>query len=259
MKTPIPVPRLLPLTMVMIGAVLLAKTTSLVRATLLHTETASLIAAAWAGGHEGAEKSEKKEEKATKPEHGKEHGKEEVAKEEPPPPPPVPEGPPPMSESEKKVLLDLRARRQELEDRDAALAARESVLGAAEQKLSARVDELKGLQGKLEALDGNRREQEEHAWQGLVKVYETMKPRDAAVIFNDLAMPVLLAVVDRMKEAKAAAILAAMSPDRARDVTTQLALNRTRAAAALETGDKPAPKGNAAPMTVPAKPPGSGT
>ena len=27
-----------------------------------------------------------------------------------------------------------------------------------------------------------------------------MKPRDAATIFNDLDMPVLLAVVDRMKE-----------------------------------------------------------
>ena len=76
----------------------------------------------------------------------------------------------------------------------------------------------------LETKSGQR---EEAAWQGLVKVYETMKPREAAAIFNDLAMPVLISVLDRMKETKAAAVLAAMAPDRARDVTTQLALTRT--------------------------------
>jgi flagellar motility protein MotE (MotC chaperone) len=54
-----------------------------------------------------------------------------------------------------------------------------------------------------------------------------MKPKDAATIFNDLAMPVLLQVLDRMKDAKAAAIMAAMNPDKARDVTTELAQMRT--------------------------------
>jgi flagellar motility protein MotE (MotC chaperone) len=54
-----------------------------------------------------------------------------------------------------------------------------------------------------------------------------MKPRDAATIFNDLQMPVLLQVLDRMKEAKAAVILAAMNPDKARDVTAELAQMRT--------------------------------
>ena len=66
------------------------------------------------------------------------------------------------------------------------------------------------------------------SWRGLVKVYESMKPRDAAVIFNDLDMPVLLQVVDRMKEAKAAPVLAAMQADKARELTTKLADMRTR-------------------------------
>jgi flagellar motility protein MotE (MotC chaperone) len=41
-------------------------------------------------------------------------------------------------------------------------------------------------------------------------------------------MPVLLQVVDRMKEAKAAPVLAAMQPDKARDLTTKLAQMRTQ-------------------------------
>jgi len=59
-----------------------------------------------------------------------------------------------------------------------------------------------------------------------VKVYEAMKPRDAAAIFNDLDQPVLLQVVDRMKAAKAAPVLAAMQPDKARTLTSKLAALR---------------------------------
>ncbi len=240
----IPTPRLLPITIGMLAVVLGTKSVNLVRTTFTDApageSVAPFIASALASGHEAPAAHGKPEAKhETGGEHGKpakpEHGASEPAKADPPPPP-IPEGPPPMSESERKVLLDLRARRQELEDRESTLSSRESVLGAAEQKLSSRVDELKGLQQKLESLDAGRRQQEDHAWQGLVKVYETMKPRDAAAIFNDLGMPVLLAVIDRMKEAKAAAIMAAMAPDKARDVTTQLAASRTRAAMALETG-----------------------
>jgi len=126
------------------------------------------------------------------------------------------------------VLLELRQRRQDLDERDAALAARESVLAAAEQKLSARVAELQALQKTLEALETARKQREDVSWQGLVKLYEAMKPREAATIFNDLEMPVLLQVVDRMKEAKAAPVLAAMQPDKARDLTAKLAQLRTQ-------------------------------
>jgi flagellar motility protein MotE (MotC chaperone) len=63
-----------------------------------------------------------------------------------------------------------------------------------------------------------------------------MKPRDAAAIFNDLDMPVLLAVVDRMKEAKAAPVLAAMQTEKARQVTAELAQMRARANGAPSGG-----------------------
>lgn len=136
--------------------------------------------------------------------------------------------PPPISDGERAVLLDLRQRRQDLDARDATLASRESILAAVEQKLAARAEELGALQKKLQDLEAARQQREEAGWQGLVKLYEAMKPRDAAVIFNDLQMPVLLPLVDRMKDAKAAPVLAAMNPDKAREVTTGLAQMRTR-------------------------------
>jgi flagellar motility protein MotE (MotC chaperone) len=159
---------------------------------------------------------------------------------------------PPISDGERAVLLDLRARRTELDAREAALASRESVLAAAEARLAARVKELSDLQARLQALEARRAERDEANWRGLVKLYESMKPRDAATIFNDLDLPVLVPILDRMKEAKAAAILGAMQPERARLVTAELAQARARAnavpaAGATPTSSAPAPSGPAAP------------
>ncbi len=64
-------------------------------------------------------------------------------------------------------------------------------------------------------------------WAGLVQTYEAMKPREAAAIFDALDMQVLLQVLDRMQERRAAPVLAAMQPDRARLATQMLAEMRT--------------------------------
>ncbi|CAH2599190.1 conserved protein of unknown function [Rhodovastum atsumiense] len=148
--------------------------------------------------------------------------------EAPAPPQALPQVPP-VSDSERALLLDLRARRTEIEAQASTLGAREAALQAAEKRLAARLDELSALQTRLEALEATRRERGEANWRGLVKLYETMKPRDAATIFNDLDLPVLLAVLDRMKESKAAPVLGFMQPERARLVTAELAQLRLRA------------------------------
>ena len=108
------------------------------------------------------------------------------------------------------------------------MAGREALLAAAERRLSERVEQLTALQTRLEAMEQTRRERDEANWRGLVKTYEAMRPRDAAAIFNELDRTVLMEVLDRMKEAKAGAVLAAMQPERARAATAALAAWRTR-------------------------------
>lgn len=173
------------------------------------------------------------------------------------PPPPVkvdpPPSSPPMSESERSLLQDLRKRRIELDEREQALTAREAVLSAAQTRLTARLEELNDLQKRLEALEMARREHDDANWRGMVRLYETMKPKDAAAIFNDLDPAVLLPVLDRMKESKAAAVLAAMLPDRARTATTELAQMRAKAnTVAQPAGPPPAvPAAGPAPAAAP--------
>ncbi len=154
------------------------------------------------------------------------------APQRPPPAAVAPPAEPPVSEAERTALQDLRARRKELEARASALDEREAILTAAERRLQDRVQQLSALQTKLEQLEQARHDREETNWRGLVKTYEAMRPRDAANIFNDLDGPVLLQVLDRMKETKAAPILAAMAPERARSITAQLADWRNKSSAA---------------------------
>lgn len=144
--------------------------------------------------------------------------------------------PPPVGDAERALLQDLRSRKLEIDARDRATSEREAVLSAAEHKLSERVDQLAALQTRLEALDTERKRHDEANWAGLVHTYEAMKPRDAASIFNDLDLAVLLPVLDRMKEGKAALVLAAMQPERARLVTTKLAQQRSQPSAVAAGG-----------------------
>ena len=58
------------------------------------------------------------------------------------------------------------------------------------------------------------------------KIYENMKPKEAAKIFEQLDMPILLDVVERMKEQKVSPILAEMEPSKAKTVTTEMAQQR---------------------------------
>ncbi len=128
-----------------------------------------------------------------------------------------------FSQSEIEILQNLAARRKEIDLREEAVLKREVLFQAAEKRLEEKIGELSKIKGEIESLIKKYNEQEETELKSLVKIYETMKPKDAARIFDELELKVLLQVFQRMKEAKTAPILASMSPARAKEVTTQLA------------------------------------
>ena len=125
--------------------------------------------------------------------------------------------------SEADVLESLAARREQLDARERDLDMREKVIAAAEKRVEERIAELKVIEANIETMFGKRDEQEEAQLASLVKTYEAMKPGDAAQIFDTLEINVLLDVLSRIKPAKAAPILAAMKPERAQEVTVELA------------------------------------
>lgn len=225
-------PRLLPTTMAMIIVVIVAKAAVLLNGILSDKQMASFMTPAQAAVDHLEDMPRPVPVKASPKVADTKAAKPADAKNVDARPSDEPPAADEVSPSERALLLNLRQRRQELDARASALNEREAVVGAAEQKLDTRVNELKTLQKNLEALDTARKEKAEAGWQSMVKLYEAMKPRDAAAIFNDLSMPVVLQVIDRMKDAKAAAVLSNMTPEKARDVTLGLAQLRTGRAGA---------------------------
>jgi flagellar motility protein MotE (MotC chaperone) len=147
-------------------------------------------------------------------------------------------GIPEYSEAELTVLQSLSARRQAIDERAAELERREALLKAAEQRIEAKVKELKELQAKMEGAIRRYDDEEEARKKSLVKIFESMKPVEAARIFEQMDMPVLLDLIERMKERNAAPVLAQMHPARAKQVTAELARRRQ-----LTPTNGPAPKG----------------
>jgi flagellar motility protein MotE (MotC chaperone) len=132
-----------------------------------------------------------------------------------------------LSRSEMELLKDLSKRREKLDGEKKDISVREQILKATENKIDQKVVELKNLQNQLEDLIKQYDTKEQGKIMSLVKIYETMKPKDAAKIFNELEMPVLLRVVSNMKEVKVAPIIAGMDPMKARDLSIELARQKT--------------------------------
>ena len=120
------------------------------------------------------------------------------------------------------ILERLKDRRVELDSREREIEQRSGLLKAAETRIDDKIRQLQAFQKVIEGLIKTYDGQQEQKMLSLVKIYENMKPKEAARIFEELAMDTLLAVVERMKERKLAAVMAKMNPQKARDVTVEL-------------------------------------
>ncbi len=128
-----------------------------------------------------------------------------------------------FSPSELDILQRLSQRREELDRRQHDIEIKESVLHLTQKKIDASIANLRVLKTDVEKMLTQYNEKEDAKIKSLVKIYENMKPKDAAEILEDLEMETLLQVISKMSERKVAPILAQMSPDRAKELTLKFA------------------------------------
>jgi flagellar motility protein MotE (MotC chaperone) len=130
---------------------------------------------------------------------------------------------------------------QDIAERDAAAARRKRGLDLREQA-------TKAAQARLEAdLAARQKEAEvaaapagaaggvaeapEAQFDELARIYQAMKPKAAAVVFEQLEMEVQMKVAQRMRERSTAMIMAAMTPKGAAALSMALARKSARTAA----------------------------
>lgn len=131
----------------------------------------------------------------------------------------------PVSAAERALLERLHERRQELEARARQLDIRESLLSAAEKKLEGQLAE-QASNGKAGAAD-RKDEADAARMKSLITMYETMKPKEAAKIFDRLEIRVLLDMATKINPRRMSEILAQMRPEAAERLTVELASRAT--------------------------------
>ncbi|MEA2864523.1 MAG: hypothetical protein QOC84_2479 [Bradyrhizobium sp.] len=134
-----------------------------------------------------------------------------------------PEQSQPVSASERAILERLQSRRQELEARAREIDIRESLLKAAEKRVEGRVDELKGVESRISTAIQQKADADAARFKGLVTMYEGMKPKDAAKVFDRLEMSVLFEIASQIAPRKMSDILGLMSPEAAERLTVEMA------------------------------------
>ena len=147
-----------------------------------------------------------------------------------------PEPSQPVSASERAILERLQSRRQELETRAREIDIRESLLKAAEKRIDSRVEELKAVESRITTATDQKTETDAARFKGIITMYEGMKPKDAAKVFDRLEMSVLFEIASQIAPRKMSDILGLMAPEAAERLTIEMARRAApdRSAAAAE-------------------------
>ena len=128
-----------------------------------------------------------------------------------------------VSPSERAILERLQARRQELEARAREIDIRESLLKAAEKRIESRVEEMKAAESRLSNSSEQKAEADAARFKSIITMYEGMKPKDAARVFDRLEMSVLIEIASQIAPRKMSDILGLMQSDAAERLTVELA------------------------------------
>lgn len=152
-----------------------------------------------------------------------------------------------LSPAELQVLQNLGARRGELDQRENDLSTQLALLAAAEEKLDAKAKALAGLKTDVQNLLAQADGREAAEVDRLVKVFEGMKPKDAAPRMVLLDDNVRLPIAAKMKERSLSAVLAQMPPAEAKKLTEALAKRFAAAQTLAQNGIAQADPAKAAP------------
>ena len=140
---------------------------------------------------------------------------------------------PPKTRLGSAIQSEIKDKEKTARERERALDLREQTLKASEKRLT---DNLENQQEEAKSQETTENAQkagktdkeaeEARTYEQLARIYQAMKPKKAAVVFEQLDLDVQIEVARRMRERAIAQILAAMTPAAAARVSMALAGKR---------------------------------
>lgn len=126
---------------------------------------------------------------------------------------------PAQCETPEDMLLLIAREREQIAVQKADAEAKIAEAALASEALNAEIARLEALKKEIDSFAAARSEAQQEELERLVKVYETMKAKEAAALLEEMDMGTTMELFGLMKERKAASILGAMNPVRARAIS----------------------------------------
>ena len=136
----------------------------------------------------------------------------------------LPEMSPEDYQASERVFQDMARERDRIQQEKEELVAMKQAVAVQEQVLAQGRENLLTVINKLDAKQKEYIAERENSVTKLAKMYEAMKPDQAAPIMSALDLEIILDIMGRMKERQAAKILASMDPGLAAQVSTRMSL-----------------------------------
>jgi flagellar motility protein MotE (MotC chaperone) len=134
------------------------------------------------------------------------------------------------------LLRSLQERQEQLAERTKQLDQREETLRQVQQQIEEKLATLTLLRKEVGALLEEKTAFETKRFEHLVKVYEGMKPEEAAALVERLDQDTAVHLLAQMKGKKVSPILGALKPDVAVQLSERLAIQQqAQKATAKET------------------------
>lgn len=127
-----------------------------------------------------------------------------------------------LSDTDIEILQRLSQSRDKLQKWEQDLSVKENVLKITEERIDTKLKQLRLLKAEVEKSLEAYRKQEEEKTKSLVKIYENMKPKNAADILQKMDVNELVPIIDKMKEKNSAEIMAKMDANVAKEITSKL-------------------------------------
>ncbi len=121
------------------------------------------------------------------------------------------------------LLSALRAREARASDKEEMIRNRMEALRIADEEVSAKLAELQQAEEALRETIALAENAAEGDLLRLTKVYESMKPKQAAALFEEMAPEFAAGFIGRMRPEAAAAIMAGLTPEAAHRFSVVLA------------------------------------
>ena len=127
------------------------------------------------------------------------------------------------SKEKLKTLRELSARQRELDAVEREVEMKRRIVEASEARIDDKIRLLKGMRRSIEGVLNARKKGHDDRINRLVQIYETMKPKDAAAIFNQMDISLSVELARGMTRKSFAAVLSEMEPEKAKKLAERFA------------------------------------